>query len=211
MLRTRPPRSTPEEARARLACIRHAASVDPEPGSNSPPMPPKAAACSCWWPRDNRALLHALAAVLVASESVLASGHPTRIPARARLRSLRLRHTTNLATALPCGNPLPSVRCASLSTCSPRRRDTHRLGRSGIAASTPPHPAARTTSGVAPLRARRAYRTAHAPCQGLGHSDVALCVPSEATRLKERSPVSRRRSTPHPITCRGTPSVLPRH
>ena len=41
MLRTRPPRSTPEGARARLACIRHAASVDPEPGSNSPPMTPK--------------------------------------------------------------------------------------------------------------------------------------------------------------------------
>ncbi len=41
MLRTRPPRSTPERARARLACIRHAASVDPEPGSNSPPMTPK--------------------------------------------------------------------------------------------------------------------------------------------------------------------------
>jgi hypothetical protein len=41
VLRTRPPRSTPEGARARLACIRHAASVDPEPGSNSPPMTPK--------------------------------------------------------------------------------------------------------------------------------------------------------------------------
>ena len=38
MLRTRPPRSSPERDRARLACIRHAASVDPEPGSNSPPM-----------------------------------------------------------------------------------------------------------------------------------------------------------------------------
>ena len=38
MLRTRPPRSTPERVRARLACIRHAASVDPEPGSNSPPI-----------------------------------------------------------------------------------------------------------------------------------------------------------------------------
>jgi hypothetical protein len=38
VLRTRPPRSTPERVRARLACIRHAASVDPEPGSNSPPM-----------------------------------------------------------------------------------------------------------------------------------------------------------------------------
>ena len=37
MLRTRPPRSTLERVRARLACIRHAASVDPEPGSNSPP------------------------------------------------------------------------------------------------------------------------------------------------------------------------------
>jgi hypothetical protein len=35
---TRPPRQTPEGARVRLACIRHAASVNPEPGSNSPPV-----------------------------------------------------------------------------------------------------------------------------------------------------------------------------
>ena len=42
MLRIRPPRSTPEEVRVRLACIRHAASVDPEPGSNSPPNPERA-------------------------------------------------------------------------------------------------------------------------------------------------------------------------
>jgi hypothetical protein len=34
---TRPPRRGPEGLRVRLACIRHAASVDPEPGSNSPP------------------------------------------------------------------------------------------------------------------------------------------------------------------------------
>ena len=33
---TRPPRSTPAGAPVRLACIRHAASVYPEPGSNSP-------------------------------------------------------------------------------------------------------------------------------------------------------------------------------
>jgi hypothetical protein len=38
-LRTRPPREAPESAPVRLACIRHAASVDPEPGSNSPPVP----------------------------------------------------------------------------------------------------------------------------------------------------------------------------
>lgn len=38
MLRTRPPRKCSEEHPARLACIRHAASVDPEPGSNSPPI-----------------------------------------------------------------------------------------------------------------------------------------------------------------------------
>ncbi len=38
MLRTRPPRESPERNPARLACIRHAASVDPEPGSNSPPI-----------------------------------------------------------------------------------------------------------------------------------------------------------------------------
>ena len=34
---TRPPREPPERSPVRLACIRHAASVDPEPGSNSPP------------------------------------------------------------------------------------------------------------------------------------------------------------------------------
>jgi hypothetical protein len=34
---TRPPRLSPEGNPVRLACIRHAASVDPEPGSNSPP------------------------------------------------------------------------------------------------------------------------------------------------------------------------------
>ena len=37
MLLTRPPRKRPEGDPVRLACIRHAASVDPEPGSNSPP------------------------------------------------------------------------------------------------------------------------------------------------------------------------------
>jgi hypothetical protein len=36
---TRPPRGPPEGGPVRLACIRHAASVDPEPGSNSPPRP----------------------------------------------------------------------------------------------------------------------------------------------------------------------------
>jgi hypothetical protein len=36
VLLTRPPRSTAEAAPVRLACIRHAASVYPEPGSNSP-------------------------------------------------------------------------------------------------------------------------------------------------------------------------------
>ena len=38
VFRTRPPRKQPESCPARLACIRHAASVDPEPGSNSPPL-----------------------------------------------------------------------------------------------------------------------------------------------------------------------------
>jgi hypothetical protein len=38
VLRTRPPRKSTEVLPARLACIRHAASVDPEPGSNSPPI-----------------------------------------------------------------------------------------------------------------------------------------------------------------------------
>jgi hypothetical protein len=39
VFRTRPPRDHAEARPARLACIRHAASVDPEPGSNSPPRP----------------------------------------------------------------------------------------------------------------------------------------------------------------------------
>lgn len=38
MFLTRPPRKVPEGTPVRLACIRHAASVDPEPGSNSPPL-----------------------------------------------------------------------------------------------------------------------------------------------------------------------------
>ena len=38
MFLTRPPRDASEDAPVRLACIRHAASVDPEPGSNSPPV-----------------------------------------------------------------------------------------------------------------------------------------------------------------------------
>lgn len=38
MVLTRPPRKRPEGHPVRLACIRHAASVDPEPGSNSPPV-----------------------------------------------------------------------------------------------------------------------------------------------------------------------------
>ncbi len=37
MLRTRPPRRWGSPQPVRLACVRHAASVDPEPGSNSPP------------------------------------------------------------------------------------------------------------------------------------------------------------------------------
>ncbi len=42
---TRPPRSTPEGAPVRLACIRHAASVVPEPGSNSPSRSPLTGFC----------------------------------------------------------------------------------------------------------------------------------------------------------------------
>ena len=37
MFLARPPRECPERHPVRLACIRRAASVDPEPGSNSPP------------------------------------------------------------------------------------------------------------------------------------------------------------------------------
>jgi hypothetical protein len=117
VLRTRPPRSTPERARARLACIRHAASVDPEPGSNSPPMlhwheawhrvetlvppaPPKRHRTSQRrWPPKGSLLLRVMA-TRVATGMLLCArpkscdrhlGCPRRHPT---LRSLRLRHPT---------------------------------------------------------------------------------------------------------------------
>ena len=140
MLRTRPPRSTPEEARARLACIRHAASVDPEPGSNSPPMIPKdqltlaSRDAEASGPRrvldpegpcDPEGSLaacdgHALCwlAIAVCESERQPSTPVTRSP-EPTLRSLRLRHPTRCrarGVAASCS----SVRGASLSTCCSR-------------------------------------------------------------------------------------------
>ena len=46
-LLARPPRERAEARPVRLACIRRAASVDPEPGSNSPPRSPKGLSAAC--------------------------------------------------------------------------------------------------------------------------------------------------------------------
>jgi hypothetical protein len=73
VLRTRPPRKPPESGPARLACIRHAASVDPEPGSNSPPLKPlrRAAATPRKAPSPRRAR--------IASDAFLCVGGRTNI------------------------------------------------------------------------------------------------------------------------------------
>src|SRR5258707_11557284 len=79
VLRTRSP-LTPLRASVRLACIRHAASVHPEPGSNSPlfDLSPE---------RDERALAHSsgsipcpvcLLCLLSFAMLLLKSAHPTR-------------------------------------------------------------------------------------------------------------------------------------
>ena len=129
MLRTRPPRSTPEEARARLACIRHAASVDPEPGSNSPPMTPKcqstpkrhdaeasglvaephdseeSAPVSSAIPRRRAGAacdghaLHWLTCCCWASRIDPGPRRPESPPRTSTIRSLRLRHTTPWPTS----------------------------------------------------------------------------------------------------------------
>jgi hypothetical protein len=117
---TRPPRETAEAAPVRLACIRHAASVDPEPGSNSPPCLPAGAItgppglCVSW--------------LLTRTPPAPPKG-PTRCPGTSRDRRgqaprtttrsvlLRLPHTTT-----PPANPTtppPPKSCPPASSCAP--------------------------------------------------------------------------------------------
>jgi hypothetical protein len=67
---TRPPRSSSKEGPVRLACIRHAASVYPEPGSNSPSQSP-----------HHRALC---------SEIVSGSAHSGSVPKQTTLTRIRI-------------------------------------------------------------------------------------------------------------------------
>ncbi len=122
------------------------------------------------------------------------------------VRSLRLRHTTRWPTAPSSPEEtVPSVRCASLSTCYPVRRDN--LGTAAAALPLhPPHPAARSTLGGRSSPEPAKPTVASPPCQGLeAQWHCALhSVRSDAPKNCLRSPA--RRSTPHPSTS-GTPSV----
>ena len=143
VLRTRPPREPPESDPVRLACIRHAASVDPEPGSNSPPM--------LWVSEKTRTPKGPLLRVDGHAMSLLshkrwlallcATTHlstlttwATRINKR---RALRLRHTTR--HLIPSPESI-QVRCASLSTCSPSSRANIRLRRRRLLLRHHPRP-----------------------------------------------------------------------
>ena len=134
MLRTRPPRSTPERVRARLACIRHAASVDPEPGSNSPPMIPKDRDAEASWtpkgpgprkvPDPERSASacdgHALTGLLAVCESERQPQHSCHQEPESTLRSLRLRHPTRChRQALP--PPAIRPRCQLVNVLLPFR------------------------------------------------------------------------------------------
>ncbi len=113
VLRTRPPREPPERDPVRLACIRHAASVDPEPGSNSPPMPPKRLSCVLV---ATRYRCFRTSAGLLCCARLPTVPLTTEANEIGKRRALRLRHTTSDLIPSP---GLVLVRCASLSTCSP--------------------------------------------------------------------------------------------
>jgi hypothetical protein len=192
VLRTRPPRSTPEGARARLACIRHAASVDPEPGSNSPPKTPKrpltpkrqdslresvdseesrpvrqrslapVPGAAC----DGHALRSGLLAVCECNGPC-----PQRPPERvhrAQAPSARSVFGTRPDVAFLQSLRLkrPHRPCASLSRCRPARSDSHRHGRCGSRRFTrsirPPVP----RSGVAPHRSLQSLPRPRHPVKG---------------------------------------------
>ena len=112
MFLTRPPREPPEGDPVRLACIRHAASVDPEPGSNSPPTPaPRGQAffscCVRCLPGARRRRAYA-APRPGPGRTVCVPPAPIRPPQGApdaRGSLLRLRHTTPGPPAPPAGLP----------------------------------------------------------------------------------------------------------
>ena len=203
MLRTRPPRSTPERVRARLACIRHAASVDPEPGSNSPPMTPKGrrprkvACLSCPRPSqlpetrhrvETRMLVaacdgHACCdwlGIAVCESQMVAS--PSRFPRTTRQPSARSVFGTRRdgASGKSCQLPIPSVRCASLSTCSARSPGQPRYGRCGFRRFTRPIRPPVPRSGVAPLRSLQSLPYVRPLVKGYQPAACRRCSREEA-------------------------------
>ncbi len=166
MLRTRPPRGCPERHPVRLACIRHAASVDPEPGSNSPPMspgpeeprPPKRPCCVLMATHIAQLLL-----LLCLFEQI--RPHHGSTKEAVRIRPARSVFGTQRTSAgLLCQDPCTASPC-QLVNVLPAVKGKHPAPPKKTSSPTSPE-ATRTTSGVALLRARRAYRTVHAPVKG---------------------------------------------
>ncbi len=142
-------------------------------------------------------------------ESKVVSQPPQVSPRRyPTLRSLRLRHPTRClagSVAAP-----PSVRCASLSTCSTPLTGTTSARPMRLLPLHPPHLAARSMLGGRSSPEPAKPSVPSPPCQGLRHRAIAFCIPSEGTRSKELSPVSR--ETLHTASINfGNPISLLRH
>jgi len=106
-----------------------------------------------------------------------------------------------LARSLPLlQDAPPAVRCASLSTCCPARRNS--LGTAAAALPLHPfHPAARSTSGVAPLRSPQSLPYVRPPVKGSTWCHCVLhSLGRDASKNYLRSPA--RRSKRHPPTLR---------
>ena len=136
---------TPRRKPVRLACIRHAASVDPEPGSNSPPFSPAEtgnspkAGISCdYW------------CTSTSTRRVLTQRHPGNCSVFGAHRS---------ASSRPVSQP----QRAHLSTCNPRHRSRERPAHSPLNRVSAVSPLAPDVSGgllsTRPTKHNRGRRT----------------------------------------------------
>ena len=128
MFLTRPPRTPPEGDPVRLACIRHAASVNPEPGSNSPPN------CRRSFRKSDRSLFH-----VVRASSTMRPRSPNllRSSARPDASVLHLRPPTRRSRCRRCFHRdprsprQPTCQCAALSSAHEQRK-TAQIGRAAL-------------------------------------------------------------------------------
>jgi hypothetical protein len=167
VLRTRPPRKSPERLPARLACIRHAASVDPEPGSNSPPLGVAVAdnPVRLSGPSSPKRGSCALVAALTLLACCVARYHSQHAPPPKRRRRCEVPLAPSSAhdvehrpTATRRFRPL--VHCASLSRYAPNATAHRSIAVRACAPGPHLNSAARSTRGSFPiLGTRRAYRT----------------------------------------------------